>query len=106
MSAPPPPYKLVTVNTSPERAVGLVRKLAAEVSDSYTIKHCGNAASMFKPVKEMKLKLLTPLLGIEDVELLVLEHTPDILVRLRILTYFRRLISPKVLCLHVVTGSK
>lgn len=37
------PYKLTTVDTAPERASKMVRKLADEVRETYLIIHCANA---------------------------------------------------------------
>ena len=39
------PYKLVSVNTAPERAHRMIARLCNEVKDKYTIIHEGNAAS-------------------------------------------------------------
>lgn len=39
------PFKLVTVNTAPERAYRLVGRVVENVKDRYTIIHAGNAES-------------------------------------------------------------
>ena len=39
------PYKLVSVNKSPERAKRLIGRLVQEVEDKYTIIHLANADS-------------------------------------------------------------
>jgi hypothetical protein len=62
----PKPYKLITVNTAPDRASRMVRKLAEEVKDRYIIIHCVNASSMsklawlHKPDRKMKLTRYVP----------------------------------------------
>lgn len=46
MSAQPlGPFKLVTVNTAPERAKRLIGRVVEAVKDKYTIIHSGNADS-------------------------------------------------------------
>lgn len=47
MSASKPlgPFKLVTVNTAPERAKRLIGRVVEDVKDKYTIIHAGNADS-------------------------------------------------------------
>ncbi|KAK3488181.1 uncharacterized protein B0T23DRAFT_224065 [Neurospora hispaniola] len=62
MSSSPGPYKLVTVNTAPDRAKRLIGRVVEDVKDKYTIIHVGNAAS------------------IEEVKSVVEEHRPNILV--------------------------
>ncbi|CCF38624.1 hypothetical protein CH063_09670 [Colletotrichum higginsianum] len=59
--APKGPYKLVTVNTAPERAKRLVGRVVEELKDSYTIVHVANCEK------------------IEEVEGKVKEHQPDVL---------------------------
>ena len=39
------PFKLVTVNTAPERAYRLIGRVVENVKDKYTIIHAGNADS-------------------------------------------------------------
>lgn len=39
------PFKLVTVNTAPERAKRLIGRVVVDVQDKYTIIHSGNADS-------------------------------------------------------------
>ena len=43
--APSGPYKLVTVNTAPDRAKRLIGRVVEDVKDTYTLVHAGNAAS-------------------------------------------------------------
>lgn len=46
MSAQPKgPYKLVTVNTAPERAKRLIGRMAEALKDRYTIQHVDNCES-------------------------------------------------------------
>lgn len=47
MSSPSGPYKLVTVNTAPDRAKRLIGRVVEDVKDMYTIIHAGNAACEF-----------------------------------------------------------
>lgn len=44
-SKPIGPFKLVTVNTAPERAKRLIGRVVEDVKDKYTIIHSGNADS-------------------------------------------------------------
>ncbi|RKU46217.1 hypothetical protein DL546_003190 [Coniochaeta pulveracea] len=59
--APIGPYKLVTVNTAPDRARRLIGRVVEDVKDKYTINHAGNADN------------------IEQVRGVVEEHKPDVL---------------------------
>ncbi|OKL57197.1 hypothetical protein UA08_07660 [Talaromyces atroroseus] len=61
VDAPKGPFKLVTVNTAPERAKRLIGRLAETLKDRYTIIHIDNAEK------------------IEEVEPKVKEHQPDVL---------------------------
>lgn len=45
MSSPKGPYRLVTVNTAPERAKRLVGRVVVELKDQYTIEHIANCES-------------------------------------------------------------
>ncbi|KAJ6488841.1 hypothetical protein C8R45DRAFT_992989 [Mycena sanguinolenta] len=42
MAAQPTPYRLLTVNTFPERAKRLIGRVVADVQDRYAIVHIGN----------------------------------------------------------------
>ncbi|KAL1297155.1 hypothetical protein AAFC00_004731 [Neodothiora populina] len=55
------PFKLVTVNTAPERAKRLIGRVVEDVKDQYNIIHAGNADSQ------------------EQVRAVVEEHKPDML---------------------------
>ncbi|KAK0743698.1 hypothetical protein B0T18DRAFT_329766 [Schizothecium vesticola] len=63
MAPPVPigPFKLVTVNTAPDRAKRLIGRVVEDVKDKYTIIHAANAAA------------------IEDVKATVEAHQPDVL---------------------------
>jgi hypothetical protein len=43
--SPAGPFRLVTVNTAPDRARRLIGRVVADVSEQYTIIHAANAAS-------------------------------------------------------------
>lgn len=45
MSQPKGPFRLVTVNTAPERAKRLIGRVVEDVKDKYAIIHAGNADS-------------------------------------------------------------
>ena len=45
MSAPKGPFRLVTVNTAPERAKRLIGRVAESLKDRYTIIHVDNCES-------------------------------------------------------------
>ncbi|KAK1755953.1 hypothetical protein QBC47DRAFT_200757 [Echria macrotheca] len=48
MTQPIGPFKLVTVNTAPDRARRLIGRVVEDVKERYTIIHAGNAASIDK----------------------------------------------------------
>ncbi|OHW96864.1 hypothetical protein CSPAE12_04453 [Colletotrichum incanum] len=60
------PFKLVTVNTAPERAKRLVGRVVEELKDRYTIEHVANCESELYGL-------------IEEVGDKVKEHQPDVL---------------------------
>lgn len=94
--APSGPYRLVTVNTAPDRAKRLIGRVVEDVKDTYTLVHVGNAASMCPPsylTSPLYISLpsspsiclthtfyQTP--GIEEVRQAVEDNQPDLLVRL------------------------
>lgn len=47
--SPKGPYRLVTVNTAPERAKRLVGRVIEDLKDQYTIQHIANCESMTLP---------------------------------------------------------
>ncbi|CEL06146.1 hypothetical protein BJX68DRAFT_233797 [Aspergillus pseudodeflectus] len=61
MSTPKGPFRLVTVNTAPERAKRLIGRMAEALKDRYTIIHIDNCET------------------IEEVAPKVTEHNPDVL---------------------------
>jgi hypothetical protein len=46
MLTPLGPFRLVTVNNTPERAKRLIGRVVEEVKDKYIIEHVGNADSI------------------------------------------------------------
>lgn len=76
-------WRLVTVNTAPERAKRLIGRVADELKDRYTIVHVANAdckrGSSFHAAKNV-WEADVELLAIEQVEPLVKEHKPNLLV--------------------------
>ncbi|KAM7185291.1 hypothetical protein V8F20_011872 [Naviculisporaceae sp. PSN 640] len=59
--APSGPYRLVTVNTAPERAKRLIGRVVEDVKDTYTLIHVANAErieDLRKTVEEAKPDLL------------------------------------------------
>lgn len=74
-------YRLVTVNTAPERAYRLVGRLVDALKNRYTIAHIANCEStQASPVLEQNLTLCP---AIESVEQTVLDSQPDLLVCFR-----------------------
>ncbi|KAK3991375.1 hypothetical protein QBC44DRAFT_341207 [Cladorrhinum sp. PSN332] len=61
MSEPKGPFRLVTVNTAPERAKKLIGRVVEDVKDKYTIIHAGNADNIEQvksTVEEVKPNVL------------------------------------------------
>ncbi|KAJ5670754.1 uncharacterized protein N7477_006117 [Penicillium maclennaniae] len=59
--SPKGPFRLVTVNTAPERAKRLIGRVAEALSDRYTIEHVANCESIAEvegKVKEFKPDVL------------------------------------------------
>ena len=52
-TTPAGPYKLVTVNTAPDRAKRLIGRVVEDVKDTYTIIHAGNSASKENPFSSL-----------------------------------------------------
>lgn len=83
MSAPKGPFRLVTVNTAPERAQRLIGRLVEAMKDRYTIIHEANCASMLpllNPSQSEACHVLTRSAAIEEVGPKVKEVMPDVLV--------------------------
>jgi hypothetical protein len=51
MSTPKGPFRLVTVNTAPERAKRLIGRVAEALKDQYTIIHVDNCDSEYTSYK-------------------------------------------------------
>ncbi len=56
--SPKGPYKLVTVNTAPERAKRLIGRVVEDLKDQYTIQHMANCESkstqVYKPRRDKR----------------------------------------------------
>nr|XP_036581422.1 uncharacterized protein CTRU02_08472 [Colletotrichum truncatum]KAF6789773.1 hypothetical protein CTRU02_08472 [Colletotrichum truncatum] len=65
MSSPKGPFKLITVNTAPERAKRLIGRMVEALKDQYTIDYVANCE--------------IACVGIDEVEAKVKEHQPDVL---------------------------
>ncbi|KAI4792747.1 hypothetical protein E4T44_09143 [Aureobasidium sp. EXF-8845] len=72
------PFKLVTVNTAPERAYRLIGRVVENVKDKYTIIHAGNADSVSTDWTTW-LKLADPNTDQEQVREVVTRTQPDVL---------------------------
>lgn len=79
MASPKGPFRLVTVNTAPERAQRLVGRVADTLKDRYIIIHEANCSSMFPSSQAQKQQVLTAT-EIEEVRPKVQELMPDVLV--------------------------
>lgn len=55
MSAPKGPFRLVTVNTAPERAKRLIGRVVEALSDRYTIIHVANCESEYSMTTDREL---------------------------------------------------
>jgi hypothetical protein len=79
--APTGPYKLVTVNTAPDRARRLIGRVVEDVKDRYTVIHAANVDSKQpdRPILLIGLNINSPL-AIEGVRATVEEVKPDVLV--------------------------
>jgi hypothetical protein len=58
--APAGPYRLVTVNTAPDRAKRLIGRVVEDVKEQYDITHAGNAASKHEPSPTFFLHTFSP----------------------------------------------
>ncbi|ETI25658.1 hypothetical protein G647_02432 [Cladophialophora carrionii CBS 160.54] len=59
--SPKGPYRLVTVNTAPDRAKTLIGRVAEDLKDQYTIQHLANCESIDEvegTVRELRPNLL------------------------------------------------
>jgi hypothetical protein len=74
------PFKLVTVNTAPERAKRLIGRMVENVKDKYEIIHSANIESKYaRPVRTIFAYRRPAIDNVPDV---VKEIKPDILVRI------------------------
>jgi hypothetical protein len=83
MAPPEPigPFKLVTVNTAPDRAKRLIGRIVEDVKDKYPIVHAANAAGRDTGYAQHIFAAADrPGLAIEDVKATVEAHQPDVLV--------------------------
>jgi hypothetical protein len=79
--APTGPFRLVTVNTAPERAKRLIGRVVEDVKEQYTIIHAANAASEFnQPLQQLNCQTNRHVLGIDEVRKTVEEAQPNVLV--------------------------
>lgn len=78
--APTGPFKLVTVNTAPDRARRLIGRVVEDVKEKYTIIHAGNADSTCHSLVLMFQAIPNMPLDIEQVRGVVEEQKPDVLV--------------------------
>lgn len=79
---PKGPYRLVTVNTAPERARRLIARLVEALQDRYTIIHVDNCESNQIKIPQAYSSLHADSdTAIEEVEPKVKQHQPDLLVR-------------------------
>lgn len=83
--SPKGPYRLVTVNTAPERAKRLVGRVVEDLKEQYTIQHIANCESEYA-VNSTVLNVLSEKesrltrTAIDEVEGKVKEFQPDVLV--------------------------
>jgi hypothetical protein len=82
--SPTGPFKLVTVNTAPDRAKRLIGRVVEDVKDTYTIIHAGNADSTFHHLSlysSLQVNNYTNrYTGIDEVRKTVEEAQPNVLV--------------------------
>lgn len=82
MSEPKGPYRLVTVNTAPERAKRLIGRMTEALKDRYDIRHVDNCESESTwNSAPSNLLLTTRETAIDEVLPKVTKHKPDVLVR-------------------------
>lgn len=80
-ASPKGPFRLVTVNTAPERAKRLIGIVVEKLKDTYTIEHVANCESMSSTRVNSNVSLYgLMIIGIEDVEGVVKELQPNVLV--------------------------
>ena len=83
-SQPLGPFKLVTVNTAPERAKKIIGRVVEAVKDKYTILHTANVEgeqlNLQWCITIRAINTGAPLIAIKDVAATVEEIQPDFLV--------------------------
>jgi hypothetical protein len=81
MSARKGPFKLVTVNTAPERAKRLIGRMIESLKDQYDIEYIDNCESKTKVIQlEDGLPANLCSAGIDEVVPKVTKHEPNVLV--------------------------
>jgi hypothetical protein len=78
MSGPKGPFRLITVNTAPERAQRLIGRLVDALKEDYEIIHVDNCQSMTP--RRFLIHNADCLLGKDEVLPKVTVHEPDVLV--------------------------
>jgi hypothetical protein len=78
MSGPNGPFRLITVNTAPERAQRLIGRLVDALKEDYEIIHVDNCQST--TTRRYVVYDADCLLGIDEVLPKVTMHKPDVLV--------------------------
>jgi hypothetical protein len=73
------PFRLVTVNTAPERAKKLIGRLVEALSDRYEIEHVANCSCTSSKSYYISGASLTSLSAIEEVAPTVREKQPNVL---------------------------
>lgn len=74
-------WRLVTVNTAPDRAKRLIGRVAEKLKDRYTIEHVANAECMCRTLFENAGEIINyARTAIDKVEPTVKEHMPNLLV--------------------------
>jgi hypothetical protein len=89
---PKGPFRLMTVNTAPERAKRVIGAMVENLKESYTIHYVVNSESKSSALFSFSSSFLNSMhlfqeerlinfgLGIEDIHSLVEEYHPDVLV--------------------------
>lgn len=79
-ASPKGPFRLVTVNTAPERAKRLIGIVVEKLKDTYTIEHVANCESMSSTRVDSNVSYGLMIIEMEDVEGVVKELQPNVLV--------------------------
>lgn len=81
MSEPKGPFRLVTVNTAPERAKKLIGRVVEDMKGEYTIEHIANCDSKMSSFLKSTQNTTLTFSAIDDVRPTVERLKPDVLVR-------------------------